>query len=831
MNRGYTVDDAARVLGIPTERVWDLVARGVLTGARGDDGTWRVQLGDRAAEGETPQPSRADEREQRAAADAPPAARGELSPFRELLTEFRNLTERYGQALLALGEARGEVVNLTSRVDALEARIELRLPYGGPPAGAWPATGSADESATAVVPPPAAILAEDRAAVDDVSAADVAGEPPITADEPPVRDDLPLVADEPGAWETDVPETAADRSPEMAEIAPELGAVAAVADMPAGEAAPPAEGAAEPLTQADAGPEGDTTEAEAAAGIADGAVEPALPAAVSDDASASEEAPPGAEGVADEIQVAWDGTPIPQRERPDADVAGSAGGSPAAEGAAEDDAEPASETEPAAAVPTSEMPDLPAVDLPEIDLPSLDDEFETIDDLLVLAGDEGDDIDRADAADELEAPAQPAGHDAMAAGAVERAGDGPEPPGTADATADASGDDADRGLRRRSHRLGSEIAAALARANDPSPTELPTGIEQAAAAAAAAASAASAAGDETAASDAEPGAMPFMTSESVPSTAASAAAGADAEADGASQAPEPAPAPEAEASAWAAWPRPGAERRTEAGEEALLWIGGEPGDAADEDYAAEMEVGSAGWQAGEAPSREDAAPPTASRAVPQAEDDLAGDPYPDQDELIEALGWEENEVEAIRALLATQSAPAASWPAAEDGTDAPSEAAVGSPAHDAVPDDASPEVADATDREPEQPAPAEAWPAADRGPDRPASQPAAFELPGAADLDAALAALRRLTSEDAAADDAARATMAQAGGEGEREDGERAGLEPDAARDGEEGSAPRPVPAPRPTPSPRPLTTRDATWNRRSPAANAYRRLRRFLGG
>src|SRR6187200_3657884 len=59
----------------------------------------------------------------------------ELSPFRELLTEFRNLTERYGQALLALGEARGEVAGLRSRVDLLEARLDLRLP---PPLEAGP---------------------------------------------------------------------------------------------------------------------------------------------------------------------------------------------------------------------------------------------------------------------------------------------------------------------------------------------------------------------------------------------------------------------------------------------------------------------------------------------------------------------------------------------------------------------------------------------------------------------------------------------------------------------------------------------------------------------
>ena len=60
----------------------------------------------------------------------------EASPFRELLTEFRNLTERYGQALLALGEARGEVAALRTRVELLEARVDLRLP-SSPPFVQW----------------------------------------------------------------------------------------------------------------------------------------------------------------------------------------------------------------------------------------------------------------------------------------------------------------------------------------------------------------------------------------------------------------------------------------------------------------------------------------------------------------------------------------------------------------------------------------------------------------------------------------------------------------------------------------------------------------------
>jgi hypothetical protein len=86
-------------------------------------------------------------------------AAGEASAFRELLTEFRNLTERYGQALLALGEARGEVAGLRSRVDQLEARLDLRLP---PPLEAAPVAWesatipAAAPEPTPVAPPPTA---------------------------------------------------------------------------------------------------------------------------------------------------------------------------------------------------------------------------------------------------------------------------------------------------------------------------------------------------------------------------------------------------------------------------------------------------------------------------------------------------------------------------------------------------------------------------------------------------------------------------------------------------------------------------------------------------
>lgn len=119
---GYSVTEAASVLGVPTERVWELLARGVLSGAPEGQTGMRVFLQPR------PAPPAAEEP---ATSNGDAAQRGaevEASPFRELLTEFRNLTERYGQALLALGESRGEVASLRSRVDLLEARMDLRLP-------------------------------------------------------------------------------------------------------------------------------------------------------------------------------------------------------------------------------------------------------------------------------------------------------------------------------------------------------------------------------------------------------------------------------------------------------------------------------------------------------------------------------------------------------------------------------------------------------------------------------------------------------------------------------------------------------------------------------
>lgn len=126
MMDGYSVQDAASVLGVPEGRVWELLARGVLSGTPDGD-SMRVFL-----KADAPAPARSAARPELPAGNGNAGSHGgEGSAFRELLTEFRNLTERYGQALLALGEARGEVAGLRSRVEQLEARIDLRLPSRG----------------------------------------------------------------------------------------------------------------------------------------------------------------------------------------------------------------------------------------------------------------------------------------------------------------------------------------------------------------------------------------------------------------------------------------------------------------------------------------------------------------------------------------------------------------------------------------------------------------------------------------------------------------------------------------------------------------------------
>ena len=105
---GYSVKDAAVILGIPERRVWELLARGVLAGApEGPDGmiVYLQPHGAPASVAAAPGPLVRPQSRAVAKANGNGGS-PELSPFRELLTEFRSLTERYGQALLALGEAR-----------------------------------------------------------------------------------------------------------------------------------------------------------------------------------------------------------------------------------------------------------------------------------------------------------------------------------------------------------------------------------------------------------------------------------------------------------------------------------------------------------------------------------------------------------------------------------------------------------------------------------------------------------------------------------------------------------------------------------------------------
>ena len=160
---GYSVTEAASVLGVPTERVWELLARGVLSGVPDGETGMRVFLQPR------PAPTAVEEPRRTNGGGSTHEREPEASPFRELLSEFRNLTERYGQALLALGEARGEVASLRSRVDLLEARFDLRLPMSGPMAA--PASSPAGWGQPTVRPMP-----ETHAPADAASPADAAEE-------------------------------------------------------------------------------------------------------------------------------------------------------------------------------------------------------------------------------------------------------------------------------------------------------------------------------------------------------------------------------------------------------------------------------------------------------------------------------------------------------------------------------------------------------------------------------------------------------------------------------------------------------------------------------
>ena len=169
MTEGYSISEVAKLLGVPQRRVWQLVERGVLAGGLDDRRRWRVHLAEAVPESPPPA-SRAVEvpRESDAGTDTATATASATAEsgqhFRDLLAELRNLQERYGQALLALGEARGEVAVLRTQVAQLTARVDLRLPISTPPvdppsAGAGPAPEAAapaiDEASPATAPVPA----------------------------------------------------------------------------------------------------------------------------------------------------------------------------------------------------------------------------------------------------------------------------------------------------------------------------------------------------------------------------------------------------------------------------------------------------------------------------------------------------------------------------------------------------------------------------------------------------------------------------------------------------------------------------------------------------
>ncbi|HEX6129927.1 MAG TPA: helix-turn-helix domain-containing protein, partial [Candidatus Limnocylindria bacterium] len=86
---GYTVEEAAEVLGIPQGRVWELIARGVLAGAAEGRADMRVFL--KPAAGQRPSATGnggSAERSGESGEGEKGASAIEASPFRELLTEF-----------------------------------------------------------------------------------------------------------------------------------------------------------------------------------------------------------------------------------------------------------------------------------------------------------------------------------------------------------------------------------------------------------------------------------------------------------------------------------------------------------------------------------------------------------------------------------------------------------------------------------------------------------------------------------------------------------------------------------------------------------------------
>ena len=90
MMDGYSITEAASVLGVPTDRVWELLARGVLAGAPEGETGMRVFLQPRPA----PAPVTASFTDDPATQRSNGPER-ELSPFRELLTDIKANPKKY----------------------------------------------------------------------------------------------------------------------------------------------------------------------------------------------------------------------------------------------------------------------------------------------------------------------------------------------------------------------------------------------------------------------------------------------------------------------------------------------------------------------------------------------------------------------------------------------------------------------------------------------------------------------------------------------------------------------------------------------------------------
>ena len=166
MAEGYTVAEAAELLGIPQRRVLQLIERGVLHGGLDERRRWRVHLV--APSEAVPTPDSRRDRSRGPASGDRDDGPGEAAPgehavsdesrsnFRDLLAELRHLQERYGQALLALGEARGETAALRERLGHLESGRDVRLGAPVSPPVSPPVTPATPHAAE---PPPA----DDRA--------------------------------------------------------------------------------------------------------------------------------------------------------------------------------------------------------------------------------------------------------------------------------------------------------------------------------------------------------------------------------------------------------------------------------------------------------------------------------------------------------------------------------------------------------------------------------------------------------------------------------------------------------------------------------------------